>query len=56
MKVRTLRTFKDLKGKAIRSKGEIFEVAKKRFEEINSTEHGTLVEEVKGDEANEQNN
>ncbi|WP_352420731.1 hypothetical protein [Proteiniborus sp.] len=56
MKVTVLRTFKDLKGKAIRKKDDVFEVTKKRFEEINSTKHGTLVKEVKGDEVNEQNN
>ena len=54
MKAIVLRTFKDLKGKAIRKKGDIFEVTKKRFGEINSTEHGVLVkeikEEVKGDD------
>jgi len=47
MKVKTLKTFRDLKDKKIRRKGEIFEVTKKRFEEINSTKHGALVEEVK---------
>ena len=26
------------------------DMVKKRFEEINSTKHGTLVEEVKGDD------
>lgn len=47
MKVKALRTFNDVKGKTIRKKDEIFEVTKKRFEEINSTKYGILVEEVK---------
>ena len=48
MKVKVLRTFKDLKGKAIRKKDEVFDVDKKRFQEINSTSHGKLVEMVDG--------
>ena len=47
MKVKVLKTFKDLKEQKVRKKDEIFDVTKKRFEEINSTEHGTLVREVK---------
>lgn len=47
MKVKILKTFNDLKDKKIRHKGEVFEVTKKRFEEINSTKHGILVEEIK---------
>jgi len=47
MKVKTLKTFKDLKDKKIRRKGEVFEVTKKRFEEINSTKHGAIVKEIK---------
>lgn len=46
MKVKALKNFKDLKGKVIRKKGDIFEVTKKRFGEINSTSFGTLVEKV----------
>lgn len=46
MKVKALKNFKDLKGKAIRKKGDIFEVTKKRYEEINSTSSGTLVEKI----------
>ena len=53
MKATVLRTFKDLKGKAIRKKGEAFELTKKRFEEINSTKHGALVKEVKEAKNNE---
>lgn len=47
MKAKVLRTFNDLKGKKIRRKGEIIEVTKKRFEEINSTKHGQLVKAIK---------
>lgn len=47
MKVKTLVEFKDLKDKKLRKVGEKFEVNKKRFEEINSTKFGKLVEEVK---------
>lgn len=46
MRVRVLRTFRDLKGSAVRKKGDVFEVTKKRLKEINSTEHGALVEPV----------
>lgn len=53
MKVRALRTFNDVKGNKIREKGEMFEVTKKRYEEINSTKYGVLVEEVKGAKKNE---
>lgn len=57
MKVKVLRTFKDLKGKAIRKKDEVFDVDKKRFQEINSTSHGKLVEIVEEEaNKNEQNN
>ncbi|MBU5439499.1 hypothetical protein KQI42_15900 [Tissierella sp. MSJ-40] len=47
MKVKVLNKFNDLKENKIREVGEIFEVPKKRYEEINSTSHGTLIEEVK---------
>ena len=47
MKVKTIKKFRDLKEKKVREKGEIFEVNKKRFEEINSTSFGVLVEEIK---------
>lgn len=53
MKVKVLRTFNDLKGKVIRKQGEIFEVTKKRYEEINSTSHGDLIEEIKEIDKNE---
>lgn len=48
MKVRVLRDFIDLKNSKKRRKvGDVFEVDKKRFEELNSTSFGVLVEEVK---------
>lgn len=54
MKALVLRSFNDLKGNKVRKKGETFEVAKKRFEEINSTPHGILIKqietEIKGDD------
>lgn len=47
MKVKTLVEFKDLKDKKLRKVGEEFIVNKDRFEEINSTKYGKLVEEIK---------
>ena len=46
MKVRVLRNFKDLKENKFREVNEVFEATKERVEEINSTPHGFLVEEV----------
>ena len=46
MKVKVLRNFKDLKENKFREVNEVFEVTKERVEEINSTPHGALVEEV----------
>ncbi len=46
MRAKTVKTFYDLKAKKVRKKGDIFEVSKKRFEEINSTS-GTLIKEIK---------
>lgn len=43
----------DIKEKKVREVGEVFEVTKKRYEEINSTTHGILIEEVKGAKKNE---
>jgi len=48
LKIIAIRKFKDLKEKKVREKGEAFEATKKRFEEINSTSFGILVEEIKG--------
>lgn len=46
MLVRTLIRFSDLKANQIREVGEEFEVTKKRYEEINSTSFGILVEVI----------
>lgn len=47
MKVKTIvLSFRDRKEKVNRKLNEEFIVSKERFEEINSTKHGKLVEEV----------
>lgn len=46
MKVKVLRVFKNKYSKKTHKKGDILEVTKNRFKEINSTEHGVLVEEI----------
>lgn len=48
MKVKVVKQFIDLKNNKKRRKvGEVFEVTKERFEELNKTSFGTVVEEVK---------
>lgn len=47
MLVKTLVNFIDLKENVNRVAGDEFTVTQKRFEEINSTKYGVLVEEVK---------
>lgn len=47
MKVKVLKEFKDKYTKELYKKGKTIEVAKERYEEINSTSHGKLVEEIK---------
>lgn len=47
MKAKVLKTFKNKYSKKRAIKGDIIEVSKERFKEINSTENGKLVEEVK---------
>lgn len=57
MRVKVVTEFIDLKNNKKRRKvGEIFEVTKKRYEEINSTSFGFLVEEIKEENKNEQDN
>ena len=57
MRVKVVTEFIDLKNNKKRRKvGEIFEVTKKRFEEINSTSYGFLVEEIKEENKNGQDN
>lgn len=46
MKARVLRRFKDKYTKKIYEKGDIIEVDNERYEEINSTAHGILVEKL----------
>lgn len=43
MKVQALENFTDLKENVLRQKGELFEVTKERYEEINSHTFGPLV-------------
>lgn len=47
MKAKALRKFKDMKKDLTIDEGSIFEITKKRFDELNSTSWGTIVEEVK---------
>lgn len=46
MKVRVLRRFRDKYTKQIYDKGQIIEVTNERYEEINSTAHGILVQAI----------
>jgi hypothetical protein len=46
MKVKVLRRFKDKYTKQVYDKGRIIEVTNERYEEINSTAHGILVEPI----------
>jgi len=47
MQVKVLRPFRDKYTKALYRKGQKITVSKERFEEINSTALGVLVEEIK---------
>lgn len=40
-------TFRNKYSKKIHTEGDVLDITEKRFEEINSTKHGTLVEEIK---------
>lgn len=46
MKVKAIREFDDLKAKCRRPKGVVFECTEARFNEINGTDFGKLVEKV----------
>ena len=46
MKVKVLRNFRDKYTKKLYKKGQIIDVTNERYEEINSTAHGILVEKV----------
>lgn len=50
MKVQVVRTFSDKQKGCINTVGEIIEVSKKRYEEINSTSFGQLVKEIEKEE------
>lgn len=47
MKARVIADFKDLKENVNRKIGDEFILSQERFKEINGTEFGTLVEEIK---------
>ena len=44
MRVKCIRTFRDFDAGRVRDSGEEFEVTPERFEAINGTRYGTLVE------------
>lgn len=46
MEARALKTFKDLKDKEIRKKGDVFEATPGRLNEINTAGFGPLAEPV----------
>lgn len=46
MKVRVVKKFRDKYTKELYKKGQIIEVSNERYEEINSTAHGILVEKI----------
>ena len=46
MKVKVVRRFRDKYTKQVYDKGQIIEVTNERYEEINSTAHGILVEPI----------
>jgi len=46
MKVKVLRNFRDKYTKKLYKKGQIIDVTNERYEEINSTAHGILVEKL----------
>jgi hypothetical protein len=47
LKAKVKRNFIDKYSKNLHEKGDILDISKKRLEEINSTKHGVLAEEVK---------
>ena len=49
MKVKAIRRFRDKYTKELYKKGQILEVSNERYEEINSTAHGVLVEAIEQD-------
>lgn len=53
MRVKVLKSFIDGKKKCLYTVGQIIEVTKKRYDEMNSTSNGSLVEEITGEDLNE---
>lgn len=49
MKAKVLKQFKDKYTKELYKKGQIIDVTNERYEEINSTAHGVLVEAIEQD-------
>ena len=47
MKVKCIKTFRDVQEGVTRSVGETFEVTTERFRAINATKYGQLVQEVR---------
>jgi hypothetical protein len=50
MKVRVIKDFRDKYTKKIHKTGEILEITKERYEEINSTAHGIFAKEMPEDQ------
>ena len=46
IEVKALKNFRDLKEKTIRKAGDTFAVSSARFDQINRTKHGELVEPI----------
>lgn len=49
MKARAIKLFRDKAEDVVRKKGDIFSISRERFEELNSTQFGVLVEETKNE-------
>jgi len=47
MKVKVTKPFRDKYTKIVYPKGQEIEISNERYDEINSTAHGVLVEEIK---------
>ncbi len=56
IKVKTIVPFTDKKANAKRVKGSVFNVTQERFNEINSTVHGKLIEMIEEDEQDGKSN
>lgn len=46
MRVKVLKLFSDKETKTLHKKGEVIEITKKRYHEINGTSFGIFVEEI----------